>query len=168
MTLLLRTALALAVAAGASLPGAVQAQNLAVSEATTGSYLYTYSVTPAADTSSLTFSFFDKNVSYVSETGPLTQEFNYSPGGFLVYSFTGSTLKGGSTETVGFSSPDAPGSFVNITSIDGTAARDTGGATAIGPAAVPEASTTLSFGLLLMLGLGGVMIAAKKKKAVSS
>jgi len=32
------------------------------------------------------------------------------------------------------------------------------------PAAVPEASTTVSFGLLLALGLGGVVIAAKRKK----
>ena len=36
------------------------------------------------------------------------------------------------------------------------------------PAAVPEASTTVSFGLLLALGLGGVVIAAKKKKAVTA
>ncbi|MGI4791492.1 MAG: hypothetical protein ACRYFS_21910 [Janthinobacterium lividum] len=34
-------------------------------------------------------------------------------------------------------------------------------------AAVPEASTTVSFGLLLALGMGGVVIAAKKKKAAS-
>ena len=33
------------------------------------------------------------------------------------------------------------------------------------PAAVPEASTTVSLGLLLALGLGGVVIAAKRKKA---
>ena len=32
------------------------------------------------------------------------------------------------------------------------------------PEAVPEASTTVSLGLLLALGLGGVMIAAKRKK----
>ncbi|MGI4788634.1 MAG: hypothetical protein ACRYFS_07265 [Janthinobacterium lividum] len=32
------------------------------------------------------------------------------------------------------------------------------------PAAVPEASTTVSFGLLLMLGLGGIVVAARKKK----
>jgi hypothetical protein len=32
------------------------------------------------------------------------------------------------------------------------------------PEAVPEASTTASFGLLLALGLGGVVIAAKRKK----
>ncbi len=33
------------------------------------------------------------------------------------------------------------------------------------PAAVPEASTTVSFGLLLALGLGGMVVAAPKKKA---
>lgn len=33
------------------------------------------------------------------------------------------------------------------------------------PAAVPEASTTVSFGLLLALGLGGAAVAARKKKA---
>ena len=32
-------------------------------------------------------------------------------------------------------------------------------------APVPEASTTVSFGLLLALGLGGLVIAAKRKKA---
>ena len=32
------------------------------------------------------------------------------------------------------------------------------------PAAVPEASTTISFGLLLMLGFGGLVVAARKKK----
>lgn len=35
------------------------------------------------------------------------------------------------------------------------------------PAAVPEASTTVSFGLLLALGLGG-MVVAKKKNAIAS
>ena len=33
------------------------------------------------------------------------------------------------------------------------------------PAAVPEASTTVSFGLLLALGLGSVVMAARKKRA---
>ncbi len=37
---------------------------------------------------------------------------------------------------------------------------------AIPGAPVPEASTTVSFGLLLMLGLGGVVVAARKKKSV--
>ena len=35
------------------------------------------------------------------------------------------------------------------------------------PPAVPEASTTVSFGLLLMLGLGGLVVAAKRRKANS-
>lgn len=35
-------------------------------------------------------------------------------------------------------------------------------------AAVPEASTTVSFGLLLVLGLGGTAVAAKKKKSGAS
>jgi hypothetical protein len=38
--------------------------------------------------------------------------------------------------------------------------------TANAPAAVPEASTTVSFGLLLALGLGGFMV-ARKRKSVS-
>ena len=36
------------------------------------------------------------------------------------------------------------------------------------PAAVPEASTTASFGLLLALGLGGLAVAAKKKAGTSA
>jgi|GEM_PF-608383 len=38
----------------------------------------------------------------------------------------------------------------------------------LGPPAVPEASTTVSFGLLLALSLGGLVIAARRKKASSS
>lgn len=36
------------------------------------------------------------------------------------------------------------------------------------PPAVPEASTTVSFGLLLALGMGGVVVAARRKKAPSA
>ncbi len=36
------------------------------------------------------------------------------------------------------------------------------------PAAVPEASTTVSFGLLLALGMGGVVAAARKKQAAAA
>ncbi len=42
------------------------------------------------------------------------------------------------------------------------------GLTTATPAAVPEASTTVSLGLLLMLGLGGVAIAAKRKKSAAA
>ena len=37
-----------------------------------------------------------------------------------------------------------------------------------GQAPVPEASTTVSFGLLLALGMGGMVVAAKRKKAQSA
>lgn len=36
------------------------------------------------------------------------------------------------------------------------------------PPAVPEASTTVSLGLLLMLGMGGMVVAARRKKAARS
>ena len=36
------------------------------------------------------------------------------------------------------------------------------------PAAVPEASTTVSLGLLLALGLGGLAVAAKRKQSAAS
>ena len=35
----------------------------------------------------------------------------------------------------------------------------------VAPPAVPEASTTVSLGLLLLLGLGGTVVAAKRKKS---
>ena len=38
----------------------------------------------------------------------------------------------------------------------------------LNPAAVPEASTTVSFGLLLMLGFGGLTVTAKRRKSVVS
>ena len=40
-----------------------------------------------------------------------------------------------------------------------------GSLTLAAPPAVPEASTTVSFGLLLMLGLGGLVVAARRKRA---
>ena len=42
------------------------------------------------------------------------------------------------------------------------------GSLAVTPAAVPEASTTASLGLLLTLGLGGLAVAAKRKKGAPS
>jgi hypothetical protein len=165
MNFLTKSSLALAVLAGASLSVGAQAQNLSVSEVTTGNYLYTYNITPTFDTTLLTFSFLDHNIGSVSASGPLTVIQPTSAGNFVNYSFSGATLLGGSTETVEFNSSDGPGSFVNIAS-DGVGG--TGGFKAIGPAAVPEASTTISFGLLLMLGLGGLVFAARKKSAQSA
>ncbi len=53
--------------------------------------------------------------------------------------------------------PHDPSSVFNRYSVTGTAL-----------AAVPEASTTVSFGLLLALGLGSVIVAARKKRASAS
>ncbi len=52
---------------------------------------------------------------------------------------------------------------LNTAGGDNTAFIDSVG---VSPAAVPEASTTVSLGLLLALGLGGVAVAAKKRKSV--
>ena len=167
MKLRTQFAIGLAVLAGTTLSGAAQAQNLAVSETTTGpgDFFYTYTVMPTFNTSLLTFSFQDSNISAVSATGPLTNILAASPGNFVNFSVTGGMLNAGSTETVVFRSADAAGGFVNIAS-DGVGG--TGGASSLGPAAVPEASTTISFGLLLMLGLGGFAAARKKRASASA
>ena len=94
MNFLTKSSIALAVAATASFSGAAQAQNLAVTTKTTGTYVFSYSVTPTFDTTSLVFSFKDPTVSYVSESGPLTADNNFSPGNFLQFGFNGATLKG--------------------------------------------------------------------------
>ena len=40
-----------------------------------------------------------------------------------------------------------------------------GGSLTLAAAPVPEASTTVSLGLLLLLGLGGLVVAARRKRA---
>jgi len=69
----------------------------------------------------------------------------------------GSSSQGSLTDSGEFATPVTGGS---------TVARviSAGSLVATG-APVPEASTTVSFGLLLALGLGGLVIAAKRKKA---
>ena len=69
----------------------------------------------------------------------------------------GSSSQGSLTDSGEFATPATGGS---------TVARviSAGSLVATG-APVPEASTTVSFGLLLALGLGGLVIAAKRKKA---
>jgi len=52
-------------------------------------------------------------------------------------------------------------SLLNLGSNQGTTVN-------IVPAAVPEASTTISFGLLLALGLGGVVLARRKRTAAEA
>ena len=59
------------------------------------------------------------------------------------------------------------GSVTLISSAAGVSVTPQGNAPTPVPA-VPEASTTVSLGLLLALGLGGTMVAAKRKKAAHS
>jgi len=56
------------------------------------------------------------------------------------------------------------GAVTLMSSAPGVAFTPQGGAPAILPPAVPEASTTVSLGLLLALGMGGLVVAAKRKK----
>ena len=166
MKLLGKARLALAVLTAAGLTASVQAApNLNVpNPVVTGAYNYAYTVTPSADTSTLTFSFTDTNVTFVSATTPLTSAFSSTAGNFLIYTLTPNTvLKGGSSETVTFSSPDPENGFVNVTSNGAAGAASMNNVE--GPGPVPEASTTVSLGLLLMLGIGGVVLSARKNKA---
>ena len=73
------------------------------------------------------------------------------------------TLPGGSDYTSLLAGPD---NSLYVSS-QGLGAGD-GEVLRFSPAAVPEASTTVSFGLLLMLGLGGAAIAARKKSRPSA
>lgn len=58
------------------------------------------------------------------------------------------------------------GDVLNTTFLDsGTINLNIGTPPVLPPAAVPEASTTVSLGLLLMLGVGGVLVARRKRAA---
>jgi len=62
--------------------------------------------------------------------------------------------------------PGGPATLVS--SASGVAVTPEAGTPALSsPAAVPEASTTVSFGLLLVLGMGGMIVAAKRRKTTS-
>lgn len=125
-------------------------------------YVYSYSVTPTTfDASQFSFTFSDPNVAFESVTGPLSSVSMTSPGNFVNFGPAGAVLARNSSETIIFTSPDAPtgGTFVAA----GTGAGSAGfSLSAPGPAPVPEASTMVSLSLLLALGLGGV--AARKKR----
>ena len=133
-------------------------------------FSYSYAVTPFnaagnSPTSQFTFAFTDPNVTFasittgqldtVTRTSPLT-----SPATFSNTSSTGATLPNGSQETVTFTSPDGPTGTFTAANQDGVSGPVPGP----GAAPVPEASTTVSFGLLLALGLGSVVVAARKKR----
>ena len=126
-------------------------------------YTYSYAVTPDFNASQFAFTFSDPNVSFSSVTGPLSTVSQTTPGNFINFGAAGAFLPANSTETISFTSSDAPtgGTFVAAGTGTGSAGYSP---TAPGPAPVPEASTTVSLGLLLALGLSGVAIAARKKR----
>ena len=127
-------------------------------------YTYSYKVTPDFNASQFAFTFSDPNVTFGSVTGPLNTVTPTSPGSFINYGPAGATLAANTSETVTFTSPDGPtgGTFIAAGTGSGGAGSSN---TAPGPAPVPEASTTTSLGLLVALGLGGVVVAARKKRA---
>ncbi len=57
------------------------------------------------------------------------------------------------------------GAATLMSSAAGVTITPQAGTPALSPPAVPEASTTVSLGLLLALGLGGLVVAGKRKKA---
>ena len=85
----------------------------------------------------------------------LTETLTQSGNTFSVLYNTGSlqTALGGSSAFVGFTGSDGGGASTQTVSAFSFANS---------PAAVPETSTTISFGLLLALGLGGVAVTRKK------
>lgn len=173
MNIFTKTAVALAVVTSVGVAGQAHAQqqiNLTVQEMTSDSFLYTYNVTPTFDTKQVTFSFADiNNVSFVSSSNtPLTVERTPAPG---LFDFTDGTslLTSGSTGTYVFRSSDAPTGFVQITSNGsgpGLASNVTGPGLSAAP--VPEASTVISTGLLLLLGLGSLAVTARKKTRLAA
>lgn len=153
-------------------------------------YQYSYDVTPNTGNSfaenSLDFQFSDPSVLYVSNTGPLDMVTSADPGIFhaatsnpggipitdsfffldSIQSLGGSAsgpLSPGSTETFVFTSFNGPQGTLSVTGTNTGGVPDFA-APIVGPAAVPEASTTVSFGLLLALGVGGAAVASRKKK----
>ncbi len=91
--------------------------------------------------------------------------------GSFTFCGTGLTSSPGITNPVGGETAYVlAGTLQNSQSITGDTIEVFQGATMFSfttSAAVPEVSTTVSFGLLLMLGLGGMAAAARKKKAAA-
>ena len=79
--------------------------------------------------------------------------------------FTLSLQSPGHTDAPLFDVQFSPSGAVTLmSSAPGVAFTPQGGAPAILPPTVPEASTTVSLGLLLALGMGGLVVAGKRKK----
>ena len=135
-----------------SLPYGGVTQNIAT---TSGTY-YSLSFSLGADQSDSRYS---GPVSATASAGGASQSFTFTPAvgstgnqwGTFGFSFLATSA---STPITIIGTQSTGGQFIGLDNVSVT------------PAAVPEASTTISFGLLLALGLGGVVL-ARKKRAVA-
>lgn len=145
--------------------------------------------TEAAGASPYDFYFANANTLFVADdrttaAGGLQEYTNTGSGFSLLTTFNlsgltaGTTaglrgLTGNGTDLFGVSTDNrlvdfnlASGTFTTVaTGATNTAFRGLDFAPAAAPPAVPEASTTASFGLLLALGLGGIIVARRRKQA---
>lgn len=133
---------------------------LSQSIATTAGHAYTVSYWLAVDTNSLSglsspndFSASFGGQSLFSGTNlAATDSHSTAAADYVLYSFT-TAAAAGPASTLRFGFRDDPAEF----RLDDVQVRDAG--------PVPEASTTVSLGLLLALGIGGMAVAAKRKRA---
>jgi len=118
------------------------------------------------------------NVSGLATTGG-TLDVNYLGAGGLntgaTFAFLDyGTLASSISPSLFFSNESANGTIVGHNGFTYMVINDTANksldlqVTQVGAPAVPEASTTVSFGLLLALGMGGLVVAARRKKAPSA
>ena len=113
----------------------------------------TYTVTPSGALGGASQTVMLQNT--FNQSNPFTMATATTPGDYLL--FTGLT---GSSFTLTANRTTGDTSSTTFIPIDGFQIVAT-------PAAVPEASTTISFGLLLALGLGGFAVARKKSAAAT-
>ncbi len=161
--------LAIASVLAASLATAAHAQTLTVTGSVTGSknaFTYTYAVTPNFNVNQLFFNFADPNVTFSSDSGPLSLTSSSTVPSAGVFSFDSGQLNAGSTETFSFLSPDAPGGSVGEVGISysgsGVAALN---GTMPAPAAAPEPSGMVA--LTVLFGCLTFGVAAKRRKATA-
>lgn len=121
---------------------------------------------PQANTDPVTFSAFDSGLEETlapgAYTAAVTESDNFANGPTLADGFT----RDGQGNFTG-TDFGAPGqSFIDASGFQRTANFTLDIANGpLPPPAVPESSTTASFGLLLMLGMGGIVVTAKRRKA---
>jgi len=164
--------LAIATVLAASLATAAHAQTLTVTGSVSGNssaFTYTYMVTPTSpnfNVNQLIFNFSDSNITFASSTGPLSMQSAGTVPNAGVFSFNNGQLNSGSTETVNFFSPDAPGGTLGTVGISyaGSGVASVNG-TMPAPAAAPEPGGMVA--LSVLFGCLAVGVAAKRRRATA-